>query len=151
MANASTPKTPWFDAASEAPLLAEYARKLDSFLDAVADGKVTSRELETQEERVVGLVHQGGLELALGGVPAAPLHLEHRLAEALPGLGRLALLLLAGLALLGLALLGVAELRLALGTVDVGHDDVDEHDDRDAEHGDDDTERSHVFHPGPPR
>ena len=42
MANTSTPKTPWFDAASEAPLLGEYARKLDSFLDAVADGKVTS-------------------------------------------------------------------------------------------------------------
>lgn len=58
MANASTPKTPWFDAASEAPLLAEYARKLDSFLDAVADGKVTSRELETQEERVVGLMKE---------------------------------------------------------------------------------------------
>ncbi len=58
MANASAPKTPWFDAASEAPLLGEYARKLDSFLDAVADGKVTSRELETQEERVVGLMKE---------------------------------------------------------------------------------------------
>jgi hypothetical protein len=58
MANAPTPKTQWFDAASEAPLLAEYARKLDSFLDAVADGKVTSRELETQEERVVGLMKE---------------------------------------------------------------------------------------------
>ena len=58
MANPSTPKTPWFDPASEAPLLGEYARKLDSFLDAVADGKVTSRELEAQEERVVGLMKQ---------------------------------------------------------------------------------------------
>jgi hypothetical protein len=58
MANASTPKTPWFDAASEAPLLGEYARKLDSFLDAVADGRVTSHELESQEERVVGLMKE---------------------------------------------------------------------------------------------
>lgn len=56
MSKATAPKTPWFDAASEAPLLAEYARKLDSFLDAVADGKVTGKELEVQEERVVSLM-----------------------------------------------------------------------------------------------
>jgi len=56
MAKAS--KTPWFDAASEAPLLAEYARKLDSFLDVVADGKVTTKELEEQEKRVVALMRE---------------------------------------------------------------------------------------------
>ena len=38
MAKSSAGKTPWFDDASDAPMLAEYARKLDSFLDAVADG-----------------------------------------------------------------------------------------------------------------
>ncbi len=46
-------KTPWFDEKTEAPLLAEYARKLDSFCDAVADGQVTSAELEEQEKRIV--------------------------------------------------------------------------------------------------
>lgn len=46
-------KTPWFDDKTEAPLLAEYARKLDSFCDAVADGKVTSSELGEQEKRLV--------------------------------------------------------------------------------------------------
>ncbi|MFM7035682.1 MAG: hypothetical protein ACKOYJ_10985 [Planctomycetia bacterium] len=56
MSKASAHKTPWFDAASEAPLLTEYARKLDSFLDAVADGKVTSKELSAQEERLVALM-----------------------------------------------------------------------------------------------
>ena len=48
---ASVAKTPWFDAASDSPLLAEYARKLDSFLDVVADGKVDSKELENQGGR----------------------------------------------------------------------------------------------------
>lgn len=51
-------KTPWFDAASDSPLLAEYARKLDSFLDVVADGRVDTKELEEQEKRVVSLMKQ---------------------------------------------------------------------------------------------
>lgn len=58
MTKAHTPKTPWFDASSEAPLLGEYARKLDSFLDAVADGRVTSKELAAQEDRLVGLMKE---------------------------------------------------------------------------------------------
>ena len=33
-------KTPWFDPKSEAPMLAEYARKLDSFVEVIADGRV---------------------------------------------------------------------------------------------------------------
>ncbi|MFM7138257.1 MAG: hypothetical protein ACKO1M_14525 [Planctomycetota bacterium] len=49
-------KTPWFDDKSDAPLLAEYARKLDSFCDAVADGRVTTGELEEQEKRLVALM-----------------------------------------------------------------------------------------------
>ena len=51
-------KTPWFDDTSEAPLLAEYARKLDSFCDAVADGRVTTAELEAQEKRLVGIMKE---------------------------------------------------------------------------------------------
>ena len=51
-------KTPWFDDASEAPLLAEYARKLDSFCDAVADGRVTTAELEAQEKRLVAMMKE---------------------------------------------------------------------------------------------
>lgn len=53
-------KTPWFDDKTEAPLLAEYARKLDSFCDAVADGKVTSAELHEQEKLIV--THMKALE-----------------------------------------------------------------------------------------
>ncbi len=49
-------KTPWFDTQSEAPMLAEYARKLDSFVEVVADGRVDVAELEAQEARVVALM-----------------------------------------------------------------------------------------------
>lgn len=49
-------KTPWFDESTETPMLSEYARKLDSFCDAIADGRVTTGELEAQEERLVGLM-----------------------------------------------------------------------------------------------
>jgi hypothetical protein len=58
MAKAAAGKTPWFDDASDAPMLAEYARKLDSFLDAVADGRIESQELAAQEKRVVDLMKQ---------------------------------------------------------------------------------------------
>ena len=50
--------SPWFDERSESPILAEYARKLTSFLDAVADGQVDIAELEAQEKRVVDLMKQ---------------------------------------------------------------------------------------------
>ena len=58
MAKASAGKTPWFDAASDTPLIAEYARKLDSFLDVVADGRVETKEIEAQEQRVVSLMKE---------------------------------------------------------------------------------------------
>ena len=53
-----TSKTPWLDAASESELLTEYARKLDSFLDVVADGRVDAKELDAQEQRVVKLMRE---------------------------------------------------------------------------------------------
>jgi hypothetical protein len=51
-------KTPWFDDANDTPLLAEYARKLDSFLDVIADSVVESKELMEQEKRVVALMKE---------------------------------------------------------------------------------------------
>jgi hypothetical protein len=58
MAKAPTGKTPWFDDSSDAPLLAEYARKLDPFLDAIADEVVETKELAAQEKRVVDLMKE---------------------------------------------------------------------------------------------
>lgn len=51
-------KTAWFDDKTDVPMLAEHARKLDSFCDAVADGRVSIGELEGQEKRLVGLMKQ---------------------------------------------------------------------------------------------
>ncbi|NBW87733.1 MAG: hypothetical protein EBR23_13145 [Planctomycetia bacterium] len=51
-------KTPWFDDVSDTPMIAEYARKLDSFLDVVADGRVDTPELEQQEKRLVALMKE---------------------------------------------------------------------------------------------
>jgi len=51
-------KTPWFDDSTDTPLIAEYARKLDSFLDAIADSRVETRELDAQEKRVVALMKE---------------------------------------------------------------------------------------------
>ena len=47
---------PWFDAATDSPLLTEYARKLDSFHEALADRRVDREELEAQEKLVVDLM-----------------------------------------------------------------------------------------------
>ena len=58
MAKASAGKTPWFDEKNESEMITEYARKLDSFLDVVADGVVDSKELEAQETRVVALMRE---------------------------------------------------------------------------------------------
>lgn len=51
-------KTPWFDDLSDTPLIAEYARKLDSFLEAIADSVVETKELAEQEKRVVALMKE---------------------------------------------------------------------------------------------
>lgn len=51
-------KTAWFDDSTDTPLIAEYARKLDSFLTAISDSLVEVRELEEQEKRVVSLMKE---------------------------------------------------------------------------------------------
>ena len=57
-AKAAGKRTPWFDEASETPLLGEYARKLTSFLEVVADGRVDAKEIDAQEKRVVKLMKE---------------------------------------------------------------------------------------------
>src|SRR5882757_4988462 len=51
-------KMAWFDEGSNASLIAEQAQRLDSFLEAIADGKVTDSEVKSQEERVVKLMKE---------------------------------------------------------------------------------------------
>jgi hypothetical protein len=54
----ATSKSAWFDEDANTPLIAEKAQRLDSFVAAMADGKVTHEELKGQEERVVKLLKE---------------------------------------------------------------------------------------------
>jgi hypothetical protein len=55
-AAAGRPK--WFDDASHEPLIDDYARQLDSFLQTMADGVVDENEIKAQEVRLVGLMKE---------------------------------------------------------------------------------------------
>ena len=56
--SAKAAKSAWFDEAANVPIIAEEARRLDSFLSAVADGKVDEQEVKQQEARVVALMKE---------------------------------------------------------------------------------------------
>jgi hypothetical protein len=58
MATKTTFKSQWFDEKTETPIIAEQARRLDSFLTAVADGKVEQKEIDAQEARLVKLMKE---------------------------------------------------------------------------------------------
>lgn len=51
-------RTNWFDESTNAPVIEQYARQLDSFLSAMADGKIEDHELRDQEARLVGLMKE---------------------------------------------------------------------------------------------
>jgi hypothetical protein len=55
---ATNTNTSWFDENSNASLIAEQAQRLESFVQAIADGQVTSDELKMQEERLVKLMKE---------------------------------------------------------------------------------------------
>jgi hypothetical protein len=55
---AKSGKTTWVDEESDLPLITERARQLDSFVDAIADGKVTDAEVKAQEARVMKLLKE---------------------------------------------------------------------------------------------
>ena len=48
----------WFDEKSQTPLIEHYARKLTTFLDAMADGKIDDHEIKAQEARVTTLMKE---------------------------------------------------------------------------------------------
>jgi hypothetical protein len=51
-------RTSWLDAKSKVPQIEQYARHLDSFVQAMADGKIDASELRDQEARLVGLMKE---------------------------------------------------------------------------------------------
>ena len=54
----ATGRRHWFDEKTHAPLIEEYARHLQTFLDTMADGRVDDAELRAQEERLVKLMQE---------------------------------------------------------------------------------------------
>lgn len=51
-------KSAWFDESSQAPIIDQQARRLESFLAAMADGAVDESEVREQETRLVALMRE---------------------------------------------------------------------------------------------
>lgn len=49
-------RSSWLDEKNETPLIDDYARELGSFMEALADGKIDSKEMKNQEKRLVALL-----------------------------------------------------------------------------------------------
>jgi hypothetical protein len=52
------PRTSWLDDDSKTVRIDDYARQLDAFVAAMADGRVDDQELSAQESRVVALMKE---------------------------------------------------------------------------------------------
>ena len=51
-------RSSWIEEETGSPLIEQHARKLDSFVEALADGRVDASELEDQQERVTRLMRE---------------------------------------------------------------------------------------------
>jgi hypothetical protein len=49
-------RTSWLDSSSRSTVIDKQAQQLESFLKAMADGRVDDREIDEQEQRVVTLM-----------------------------------------------------------------------------------------------
>jgi hypothetical protein len=52
------PHTSWLDEDSKSVRIDDYARQLDTFVAALADGRIDDKELAAQEARVVNLMKE---------------------------------------------------------------------------------------------
>ncbi len=55
---ASPRRLPWIDELSQTPLIDGHARQLESFITAMADGRIDEGEVKRQEQRVVALLQE---------------------------------------------------------------------------------------------
>jgi len=51
-----TSRLAWLDEKTETPLVDDYGKRLATFLEAIADGKIDNHELKDQEKRLVVLL-----------------------------------------------------------------------------------------------
>ena len=54
----ATTKQSWLDDKAQTPLIDGYVQKLNTFVEAMADGRVDDRELADQEKRLVTLMKE---------------------------------------------------------------------------------------------
>jgi 3-methyladenine DNA glycosylase Tag len=57
-AQPAKPVSAWFDEASHHLILADKARRAETFVTAMADGKVDEAEIKAQERRLVALMEE---------------------------------------------------------------------------------------------
>lgn len=48
----------WLDEKTQTPLIDDYAKELNTFIDAMADGRIDDTELSAQEQRLVALMKE---------------------------------------------------------------------------------------------
>jgi len=58
MAKKATGRLNWFDEHTQEPLIEQYARQLDSFMQTMADGRVDDSEIQAQEARLLKLMKE---------------------------------------------------------------------------------------------
>jgi len=51
-------KSAWFDEATHAPIIADKARRAESFVATMADGRLDESEIDGQERRLVALMEE---------------------------------------------------------------------------------------------
>ena len=56
MSKPNAARTDWLDESTDTPLIGQYAERLGTFLEAMADGRIEPHELEAQEARVAALM-----------------------------------------------------------------------------------------------
>jgi hypothetical protein len=57
-------RTHWLDEATDTPLIGEHASRLTSFMEAMADGKIETHELQAQEARLIDVMKKVEPELS---------------------------------------------------------------------------------------
>lgn len=58
MSKNSPARLNWFDEHTQTPQIEQHARKLETFLEALADGKIEDHEMKAQEARVYNLMKE---------------------------------------------------------------------------------------------
>ena len=56
MSKTNAARTNWLDETTDEPLIGQYAERLGTFIEAMADGRIEPKELADQEARVVALM-----------------------------------------------------------------------------------------------